>query len=177
MKRWYVVNTKSNQETLAASELKENGFKAFFPRYIKHYSHPKTKTVSERELALFPSYVFVQFDAQRNRRWQNIERMKGIIGLVGLMDDYLCPVPVGCIEEIIARCDRKGLIKLEETVKKVLKFHPNMPLYIKKGMFQGQVATYCNSSDNRVTLLLALLSKPLKLILPIDAVAELPSLR
>lgn len=174
MKRWYAIQTKSHQEAVAIQHLKDQRFNTFFPKYMKKEQTKRTGTVYLRPTALFPSYVFVEFDVTRNRRWQTINGTKGVVCLVGYLDDYLSPLPIGCVEEIMQRADRKGFVQLEATLPEIIQFSPEMQLTINRGSLQGTVATYCNHSDNRVTLLLALLNQKVKIELPIDAVSHLP---
>lgn len=174
MKRWYAVQTKSHQEATAIQHLKDQKFKTFFPKFIHTKINMKTKKESLLTVPLFPSYIFVQFDVTRNRRWQCINGTRGVSGIVGYTDDYLTPLPIGCVEEIISRSNKKGFIDLEGSVAEIIKFSEGMKLQITTGSMAGTIATYCNHSENRVVLLLTLLSRPVKVSLPIDSVAPPP---
>jgi transcriptional antiterminator RfaH len=55
--KWYVVRTKPRKEFLAEAELKLGGFEVFCPR-VKA-TQPQT---GQSHLALFPGYLFLQFD-------------------------------------------------------------------------------------------------------------------
>lgn len=169
-KRWYVVQTKPTQEQTAAINLRSKKFTVFSPMYIHEYRSPKTKELLSRRLPLFPSYIFVQFDITRHKRWKGINGIRGVVGLVGCTEDYLSPVKEGCIEDIIARADEKGFIKLEEAVEQLFEFSPNMKLELKGENYQGLIGTYVSHSEKRVTLLLTLLNRNIRVILPIGAV-------
>lgn len=175
MKRWYVVQTKSHQETTAFTELENQDFKVFFPTYAYKTIDKNSGKVKERVLPLFPAYLFVEFDPKEHPRWKSINGTRGVVGLVGYTESYLSPVAYGCVEEIMARVDVNGSVPLEETIAEIIQFSPGMQLAIKSGALAGQLATYCNHSGNRVTLLLTLLNQKLRVILPIDAISSAPT--
>ena len=54
---WYAVRTKSGNEFLAEAELKRVGFEVFCPRVKATQSR-----ADQSHLALFPGYLFLQFD-------------------------------------------------------------------------------------------------------------------
>lgn len=170
MKRWYVVQTKSNQETLAVQQLRNQKFNVFFPTYIHEKKNEATGTVKKRTLPFFPSYLFVEFDVKRHARWKSINGTRGVVTLVGCTEDFLSPLPKGCVEEIMKRADERGNIRLEEAVQQIIAFTSGMQVEILGRGLKGIVATYCNHSQNRATLLLTLLNRKIKIVLPIDAI-------
>lgn len=174
MRRWYVVQVKSNQEALAGLELKEQGFRTFCPKYIKTTPRPAPAITKLKATPLFSGYLFVQFDIKKAVNWPAINGTRGVIGLVGFSGKYLTPIPKGCVEALIKRTDKKGFLQLEDAVSRVMAFTAGMAVLITEGTFKGQLATYCNHSANRVTLLIALLGKPLNVILTKDAIAPAP---
>lgn len=167
--RWYVVQTKSMQELLALVELRKQGFKVFYPTYTdpKQYKHSK---FLEKRLPLFPSYVFVRMDVVKDN-WRLINGTRGVSTLVGFTDSFVTPLPIGCIEKLIERADENGNFSvLERAVEQIIDFKPNMELVVDGTAYKGLVGTYCNHSENRVTLLLALLGNNIRVSLPLDAV-------
>lgn len=168
-KRWYVIQTKAGQEQQAVQEIKNQNFKVFYPTYVYTRKTSKKKIV-QRIMPLFPSYLFVQFDVKRNRRWKALASTRGVQRLVGYTDTHLSPVAPGCIEELIARIDAKGHIQLEESVAQILEFTPNMQLEVRNEAYKGLVGTYCSNTQKRVTLLLSLLGREIKVTLPVSAV-------
>lgn len=169
-KRWYVVQTKPNHESLALSQLRNQKFSVFFPVYTVKTKHNRTGVVTVKQLPLFPSYMFVQFDVDRNKRWQTINGTRGVLGLIGCTDEYLTPVPEGCVEDIIARADKRGVVVLKDCVETITEFTPGMSLGIRGENYKGLVATYCSNTEKRVSVLLTLLNRKMRVILPIDAV-------
>lgn len=173
MKRWYVVQTKYNQELLAVENLRNQNFETFFPVYQKKRQDKKSGIIFDQTLPLFPSYVFVKFDVE-GCRWLKIASTRGVKSFVGYTDDYLSPLPQGCVEEIIARADQSGVVPIVPVFEDLLKFTPNMKLKIKNGSLAGLVGTYCNHSGNRVVLLLTLLNQKTRVSLPIHTVTRTP---
>lgn len=174
MNRWYVVQTKSYQESTAVIELRNQGFQIFYPTYLQQSINKNSGKVTEQIRPLFPSYLFVEFDPKVHPRWKSINGTRGVVGLVGYTEEYLSPVAAGCVEEIIARIDQAGRVPLEDVISEIIQFSPGMMLAIKTGALAGTLATYCNHSENRVTLLLTLLNQKLRVTLPLDAVENAP---
>lgn len=174
MKRWYVIQTKSNQEAHVTQELEKQKFVVFYPKYAERvFSKKDGELPIVRTLPLFPSYIFTQFDIDVERPC--VRALRGAVGFLGWHDDYLTPLPVGCVEALLERMNSTGFIPLEEAVIGMLEFSEGMNVRITTGAFAGNLATYCNRSGNRVTLLFSLLNKRTKLILPVDAI-EIPRL-
>lgn len=169
-KRWYVVQTKPNHESIATLNLKDQKFSVFNPIYVHEYKHPKTKKILTRKMPLFPSYVFVQFDVNRHKRWKSINGTRGVVGLVGCYEAFLAPVPKGCVEDIIKRADKNGCILLETAMRSVFEFTPNMKLELVGENYKGLTGTYVSHSQNRVTVLLSLLGRTVRTIIPVTAV-------
>ncbi len=76
---WSAVNTQPNKETLAASHLERQGYRVFFPAISKRVKH--ARKVFDRKVSLFPSYIFVQLDHQKDR-WTPINGTIGVRHLV-----------------------------------------------------------------------------------------------
>lgn len=74
---WYAACTRPNHEKRVALQLEERRIEAFLPTYqsIRRWKDRKKLL----ELPLFPSYIFVQLDAQ-NRL--DLLRLPGVLGLV-----------------------------------------------------------------------------------------------
>ena len=71
MKKWYLIQTKPQQESIATKNLSNQGFEVFFPKAII-----KNKTVS-----LFPGYLFIRLD-DKNQNWTPIRSTKGLSNFV-----------------------------------------------------------------------------------------------
>jgi transcriptional antiterminator RfaH len=108
MKRWYVVNTQSNQEARANENLRRQGFYSWLPQSRRTRRHARR---TDHVLApLFPGYLFVKFDSEIER-WRSINGTFGVVRLLCNGDTPLA-VPDGLVEEIMRRRDDSGLIVL-----------------------------------------------------------------
>lgn len=176
-KRWYVVQSKPNSERTVVSKLQSLGFNTFFPTYLDPVTtHTPIKPGVTKKLvvnhtrALFPTYVFTEFDIYAQPRWREIGRAAGVLQLIGCSDRYVSPLPIGYVEALLAQRDSTGQVQLERACDKMTKFIKDMRLEIQYGAFQGHVGTYCKHSGSRVVLLLALLNQKTRVVLPVDAV-------
>lgn len=169
MKRWYVVQTKASQEKLAFQELLNQNFNAFLPKYQYTTINKRLNLKEKIVKPLFPGYLFVEFDVEKER-WKVINSTRGCIGLVACGEEYVTPVPVGCVEELINRQDKEGLLDVPPAIAGMIEFCKGMKLGIRGDNFKGIEAKYHSSTEKRVTVLLTLLSRPVKLSLPIEAV-------
>lgn len=65
MNRWYAVYTKTGAENLAEGHLQRQGFRVYLPRYRKERRHARRITLVKAPL--FPRYLFVELDLDRDR--------------------------------------------------------------------------------------------------------------
>src|SRR5689334_4765272 len=77
--RWFAVNTQPLAEMRAQRNLENQGFRIFTPRRRKMRCHARKMTMIEAPL--FPRYLFVAFDPQRDR-WRSINSTFGVSQLV-----------------------------------------------------------------------------------------------
>lgn len=78
-KRWFAVRTQPRKERLALEHLARQNFEAFCPMW--RGAHHKGRNLRQRLAPLFPSYVFVALDLER-QRWRSINGTIGCIGVV-----------------------------------------------------------------------------------------------
>jgi transcriptional antiterminator RfaH len=153
--RWYVVQTKPLQEGIALRELSNQAFTCHLPKIasIKPRRGKHTIIVSP----LFPSYLFVRFNIEREA-WRSINGTKGVVRLLGSTEETASPLPRGFVEEMLSRADPDGVIALQKAVRTIKKFAVGDTLKVKEGSFQGFSGT-CQKTDHKTaTLLLYLLS-------------------
>jgi transcriptional antiterminator RfaH len=67
--QWYCIHVNANQDDIACRNLMRQGFTVFSPRFS-----PAPRAALR---AVFPGYLFVQFDADRDR-WQLIYSTAGV---------------------------------------------------------------------------------------------------
>jgi transcription elongation factor/antiterminator RfaH len=103
--RWFLVHTPSHNERRAELHLGAQGFRTHFPTIQKTIRHARQlRTV---RAPLFPRYVFVILDLQRDR-WLSVKSTVGVSSL------YTCqnrpvPVPEGIVETLIENSDEANL--------------------------------------------------------------------
>ena len=76
--RWYAVYVRSRHEKTVENSLRGKGYSVFSPFYRS--KRKRVHRITEIEVALFPGYVFCQFDS--NKRLP-ILMTPGVVGVVG----------------------------------------------------------------------------------------------
>jgi transcriptional antiterminator NusG len=76
--RWYAIHVRSRHEKTVENSLRGKGYTVFSPSYYTR--RKRVDRIAEIEVALFPGYVFGQFDA--NKRLP-ILMTPGVVGVVG----------------------------------------------------------------------------------------------
>ena len=146
--RWYVVHSQPCREFKAQFQLQRQGFRTFLPRFAKTTRHArKLSTVSA---ALFPRYLFVALDLERDR-WRCVSGTFGVAGLV-MGKELPTAVPVGIVEGLVAACTADGFMDLSE------KFALGDRVRLLTGPFVDLVGQLTRiDGAGRVTVLLRLL--------------------
>ena len=108
MRRWYVVHTRSQAETRAAQHLENQGFEAWLPEFRKRRRH--ARRVDEVRRPLFPRYLFVGLDLERER-WRSVLGTAGVVALVG--GDPPTPIADAVVAELRRRTDEEGLVRVD----------------------------------------------------------------
>ena len=75
---WYALYVRSRHEKTVESSLRGKGYSAFSPFY--RTKHKRVDRITEIEVALFPGYVFCQFDSKKRLP---IVVTPGVVGVVG----------------------------------------------------------------------------------------------
>lgn len=104
-KTWYLVEAKPQQESLAAFNLKNQGFCVFLPKVHKTVRHARKTTV--RAASLFPGYLFVE--ASSRVSWSTV---KGTFGAKRMVTNGDGPVALvaGFVEALKARAGSDDII-------------------------------------------------------------------
>ena len=76
--RWYALYVRSRHEKTVESSLRGKGYSAFSPFY--RTKRKRVDRITEIEVALFPGYVFCQFDSKKRLP---ILMTPGVVGVVG----------------------------------------------------------------------------------------------
>jgi transcriptional antiterminator RfaH len=148
MNLWYVIQTKPRKEEEAKSYLSTRGVEIFNP-LIESFA-VRNGRMSKEFKALFPNYIFGNFDLEQNYplvRWAR--GVKKVLSFGG----YPVPVSEGVIELIKKRTDENGIIK------KMRHFEPNDVVRIKSGPLRDLSGIFDRwvSDSERVRVLLNLI--------------------
>jgi transcriptional antiterminator RfaH len=159
MLRWYVVHTQVNGEPKANWHLSKQGFAVYLPRYLKRRRH--ARRVEIVAAPLFPRYLFVSFDLAVTR-WRAIHSTIGVTDLV-CNGENPAPVPIGIVEEIMARADENGMLS-QPSAQRLVK---GDKIEILDGPLEGLTGLFeCTTDHERVVLLLDLLGRQTRVTVP-----------
>lgn len=166
---WYVATTKTNQEHIAERELRKQGFFPWNPR-IRVNALVKTKSGEKNRLCIkpyFPNYIFVRFDATRDRWWP-IKSTKGVTGIL-VKDEIPLPVRKGVIETMMASCG-EGFIVDERVEEIIQELHVGDKVRIRSGAFSGKSGIVTKmSSHERIGVLLSIFGRSNEVNVPRSA--------
>lgn len=153
MNGWFVVRTKPNAEERAVWHLKNQGFDVYLPRYRKQVRHArKSQTVLR---ALFPGYVFVYMDPER-QRWRSVNGTVGVVSLVQFGDK---PHPIsGVVVEDLRAREENGVVSLASQ-----NLQTGDQVRVCEGAFEDHMALLAEVCDQkRVILLLELMGRKVR---------------
>lgn len=164
MSDWFVVYTQPNGESRALANLRRQGYETYLPRYRRRRSHARKVDVVERPL--FPRYLFVALDLMR-ARWRPILSTFGVADLIR-QGDTPQKLPDGVVEQIRAGEAAHSF----DAVDPLAGAGPGAAVRILSGPFADFIGKLqAVAESERVTLLLDLLGREVRLHLPRDAVA------
>ena len=155
---WFVVQTQPRAEAKAKRHLVNQGFVTYMPVYQRRVRHARRSELVLRPL--FPGYLFVQIDPEMHR-WRSIN---GTVGVRQILTDGNMPrhVPDRIIEEIVAREDETGSVKLIPPA-----FCPGQPVRLMDGAFAEVSGLFEEMRDeNRAVLLISLLGRKVRVSVP-----------
>ena len=160
---WYIVRTHARAEAKAALNLERQGFSIYLPRYLKRRRH--ARRIEIVPAPLFPRYLFVAIDIA-SQRWRSIQSTFGVAQLVCNGEDPSA-VSAAIVDELKKREDDKGYIQLTRRG-----FAHGEKVRVVEGVFSACLGLFEGMTDNeRVTVLLDLLGRKVRVIMDLDAVA------
>ncbi len=108
---------------------------------------------------MFPRYLFVSIDVT-TQRWRAIQSTVGVVGLVR-NDEALSPVPPQVIAALKQREDGQGFIQLSDKPR----FAPGDQVRVVDGVFSDCLGMFEGSDQDRVSILLDLLGRKVRLVI------------
>jgi len=145
MLNWFLIYTKPRCEDGVSAKFVENGFEVLNPRIEeRRYIRRKLQDVVS---PLFPCYIFVRFD--ENRDYRLVKYTRGVKTVVG-PENVPAVVPQHIIDQIRERMD-DGVVRVRKS-----SFTPGEEVSIQAGPFEGLEAVFEKElkSSDRVSILL-----------------------
>jgi transcriptional antiterminator RfaH len=162
--RWYVVQSHVHSESKAAGHLLRQGYDVYLPRYLKRRRH--ARRVENVSAPLFPRYLFVGFDTL-TARWRSIQSTQGVSSLV-CNGNEPAVLPASVVAELRRREDDNGFIRLDLPPQ----YAPGDKVRVVDGVFGDSFGLFEGTADrDRVTILLELLGRKVRVVLDREAVA------
>ena len=162
--RWYVARTHPRAEAKAAAHLQRQGFSIYLPRYLKRRRH--ARRVETVAAPLFPRYLFVAVD-MATQRWRSIQSTQGVSSLVCNSNEPAV-LPARVVAELRRREDDNGFIRLDLRPQ----YAPGDKVRVVDGVFGDSFGLFEGIADrDRVTILLDLLGRKVRVVLDREAVA------
>ncbi len=159
---WYLIHTKPRQERCALENLQLQGYECFFPTMPAEKLQLGKLGVVNR--ALFPRYLFIRLgQGPTALSWIPIRSTKGVSRLVmfgntpAKVDDALIVLLRN--QETLVQAEPDRLFKPGERIRIT-----TTPFIDIEGIYQ------MSDSDQRVMVLIELMSKPVKIYLPPTAI-------
>ena len=114
MTRWYAVQTRPRKERLAEQHLRNQNFTTFCPQQRR--ARKVGKRMCWQLEPLFPSYLFVAIDIER-QRWRSINGTVGVVHLVSFGKGSgvrPAPLPAGLVERLRELAAKDDVIRFDE---------------------------------------------------------------
>jgi transcription antitermination factor NusG len=111
--RWFVARALTHQESRAQFNLHRLGFRNFLPRLRRTVRH--SRRLRDTMNPLFPGYIFIIMDLSKHR-WRSVNGTFGVASLI-MGADQPAPVPPGVIEALVASCESRGVVRLEDSLE------------------------------------------------------------
>jgi len=144
--RWYLVQTKTQQEWRAESNLKSWGVETFAPRRLDVDVRRSVIDVVNRIQPLFPGYLFARFDAAR--LLSKVRLTRGVRSVVGF-GESATPVDDGIVTLIRDRLDAHGFVACDEP-------REGDRVQIVAGPFRSMSAVFARDLPGRARVVLLL---------------------
>lgn len=168
-RRWYVIYTNIKCEFRANMGLKAKGFETLLPYIRKRVRHGRVTSIVDRPV--FPRYLFVRFDVEKDEWFHPIKTTDGVEDLI--RNDN---IPVRVPDEQIERLRLSQACGDFDTTKKPVSIYvAGETVRIQEGVFSGFSATVLAAmpEKNRAELMLEFLGRKSKIELDYEALQKL----
>lgn len=152
---WFAALHRPGYGRTAAFHLKRNDFVAWLPVY--HELRIENGRKINKELALFPGYIFIQDDIALER-WGRINRTIGVLKLLPTRDVLPLALPAGFVEDLQWQAGM-GTLDAIRAECVVHKFVPEEMVKAKSGPWIGHTGEFVRYHKGSLVLLMALLGK------------------
>lgn len=158
---WYLIQTKPRQEARAQEHLERQQFECFRPLRTAPAESTRSRRLHEEEL--FPGYLFIRMDEEHS--WYPIRSTRGVCRVVAF-GGQPCPVQDALIEQIRQR--------LAPPTKALPRFARGEQVLVRAGDSEVQAIFLCEDGDERAVILLNLLQREQRVVMPRSALSRLP---
>jgi transcriptional antiterminator RfaH len=160
---WYAVHTHAGAEMKALAHLKRQNYQVYLPLLHRKVRH--ARKIEQVLRPFFPRYLFVSLDL-RTHGWRSIRSTGGVTDVV-CFGDQPAPLPRGVVEGLKSHEDSNGCISFAR--KSCVTAGDTV--VVLDGPF-SRLAGLCEavSESERVTVLLDLLGRRVRVSLEADAV-------
>ena len=155
---WYLIQTKPRQEARAEEHLARQHFECFRPVRTPVQGLKGRRSSNEE---LFPGYLFLRMDEANN--WYPIRSTRGVCRVVAF-GGQPCPVPDTLIDQIRAR--------MAPAVDAETAFTRGETVMVRTGNNEVQAIFLCADGEERAVILLNLLQREQRVILPRSALSR-----
>lgn len=164
--RWYLVQTKPRQESVALLNLERQGYRAYLPRTrLNKRRRGKWQSVVE---PLFPGYLFVYVEPGRS----SLAPVRSTIGARGLV--YFGDLPASLDEATVEQIRRHEVAQVDGRGGDLPVIRPGQVVTIIDGPFSGLNGVFqMAKSSDRVMLLIEVLGAPQSVALSAHDIAPL----
>ena len=150
--QWYLIQTKPRQEIRAQNNLKQQGYKVYFPM-LSVEKILKGKVVMKSEV-MFSRYIFIQAGSRSDIVWVSIRSTPGVSNFVRFGGEP-AKVETGLIKQLLSH---------EQQVAPEKLFNKGECLLLTSGPFAGFEAFYkADGGEGRAIVLLDFLGKATQL--------------
>lgn len=167
---WYCINTHPGQADLAIRHINFQGFQTFYP-VVRKVLPPSKKKRKPQFLPLFPNYLFVTFDVQRDL-WHPLMYTDGVKHLFRWPNGPPIQLSESDMRLIVSQADDPNAKPPPLERVKLLRRPPPPDLagqrvvIVDHPLLAGHEALVEWSTNDRVRLLMSMLNRDTAVILP-----------